>query len=464
MKAFKTLIALILILSVALCVASCEKIDLKYYSPAPDVYEFDLDGSIALCTAENAPEDNPDRGFRGETYITLGTDEAYPGSGETYMHRLDSQLAVHGEQNVKIIQVYVYLIEYYDKAIPDSAFVQLKEYFEYIRSKDVKMLLRFAYETTEGQKNGPLTSRIESHCKQIKDFFERNEDLFYDTVYAVQMGMIGLWGEGHGSVHRHSVKRVATAVADMVPQGIPIMVRTPEMLTQVPDELEYRFSVHDDFLVGYDHEWGMMDWQDEQYRLLLNKCKHTVTDGELPWGRAGTETDILGIVGQCAGYGLTTLSIEHNYKEDEDEKYVLEQAKEVFLDEEYLKQNKLPFNPNLLEDGKISVFDYLKYHLGYQLVASDLKFEDGKASFMLTNFGFACPYYCDMKIYVDGKEVALDEPFDAGALMQFCQKSYSSEYDGGNIAVEIFNKYDGGSVRLFNSIPFEDGKNIIFGG
>lgn len=451
-----------LIAAVLLCGCACDAIDLKYYAPSATSFEYLPDDSIPFTVLDNAPWDNPDRGFRGETYITLGRDEAYPGSGEPYMQKLDEQLSRHGAQGIKILQVYVYLIEFYDKAIPDSAFVQLKEYFEYIRSKDVKILLRFAYESSEGQ-NGPYTSRIESHCKQIKAFFENNRTLFDEVVYAMQLGMIGLWGEGHGSVHRHSVRRVAIAVADMVPEGVPIMVRTPEMLTQVPDELEYRFSVHDDFLVGYDHEWGMMDWQDEQYTLLLNKCKHTVTDGELPWGRAGTEIDILGLVKQCVGYGLTTLSIEHNYNEDEGKKYVLEQAKEVFLDEEYLKQNGLPFNPNLLEDGKISVFDYLKYHLGYQLVASDLTFKDGKAGFMLTNFGFASPYYCDMKVYADGKEVALDEQFDAEQLMQFGQKTYSFDYKGGKIEIEIYNVRDGRSVRLFNDVPFADGKNIIFG-
>ena len=460
------IIAVLIILLTAVFIFSCacDKIDLKHYSPAPVAFEFEPDDSIAFCTLQNAPVDNPDRGFRGETYITLGRDEAYPGSGEPYMQKLQEQLTRHGEQDITVLQVYVYLIEYYDKEIPQSAFIQLKDYLEYIKSKDVKILLRFAYETNQGQKNGPTTSRIESHCKQIKVFFEQNQALFYDVVYAMQMGMIGLWGEGHGSVHKHSVKRVAAAVADMVPEGVPIMVRTPQMLTQVPDELEYRFSVHDDFLVGYDHEWGMMDWEDEQYTLLLNKCKHTVTDGELPWGRAGDEIDILGVVKQCVGYGLTTLSIEHNYNEDEGQKYALEQAKEVFLDEDYMRQNNLPYNPALLECGKISAFDYLKYHLGYQLVASNLKIADGKASFMLTNYGFASPYYFDMKIYVDGKEVSLDEPFKAGDLMQFCQKSYSFEYDGGEIGIKIFNKYDGGCIRLFNDVPFEDGINVIYGG
>lgn len=457
------LIAVIVSVSI-LGLCACSKINIKDYPPTATSFKYTIDESIAFCTMESAPLFNPDRGFRGEAYITLGRDEAYPGSGEPYMQKLDEQLTRHGEQDIKILQVYVYLIEYCNSDIPSNALEQLKEYFEYIESKDVKILLRFAYETTEGQKEGPRTRDIERHCSQLKVFFQDNTQLFNDVVYAVQMGMIGLWGEGHGSVHRHSVRRVAKAVADMVPEGVPIMVRTPEMLTQVPDALEYRFGLHDDFLVGYDHEWGMMDWDDSEYPKLLNKCKYTLTDGELPWGRAGVETDIKGIVKQCAGYGLTTLSIEHNYNEDEGKEYVLEQAKEVWLDETYLQENDLPYNPYLLKEGKISAFDYLKYHLGYQLAASNLKIENGKASFMLTNFGFASPYYCDMKIYVDGKEVQPDSEFSALDLVQFGQQIYSFDYNGGSIEVEIFNTRDGGKVRLFNDVEFTGGKNVIFRG
>ena len=60
----------------------------------------------------------------------------------------------------------------------------------------------------------------------------------------------------------------------------------------------------------------MMSWEDENYDKLLKKCKYTVTDGEMPWCRSGEKIDIVGLVGQCVGYGLTSLSIEHNYKED----------------------------------------------------------------------------------------------------------------------------------------------------
>lgn len=465
MKRVLTLIAAILI-ATCLCLplAACNKIDIKDYPAVRDTYAVTPDDSIPFCDIASAPSDNGSRGFRGEAYIRLGTDEAFPGSGESYTDRLASQMELYAEDGIKVMQVYVYLIDYANCDIPDSAFVQLREYFGLIRSYGIKMLLRFAYEWTSEGKTGPRTADIEGHCKQIKSFIESNRTLFNETVYAVQLGMIGLWGEGHSSVHNLSVKRVIKAVADMVPEDFVIMVRTPEILSKVPDELEHRFGLHDDFLVGYDHEWGMMDWDSEQYPKLLTKCKYTLTDGELPWGAQfdGNLLDTEGIVGQCAGYGLTTLSVEHNYKEDGNE-YWLQKCKSEYLDQSYLVENRLPFNPALLTDGKISVYDYLRLHLGYQLVASNLGISDGKASFMLTNYGFAAPHNYTMQVFVDGKQVTTDKAFVPTDLLQFGQCVYTFDYEGGDIEVKIVNLRDENDVvRLFNNVEFRSGRNIIF--
>lgn len=442
----------------------CDKIDIKDYPATPTFFAYQVDDSIPLYDPDMGYVANGSRGFRGETYINLGTDEAYPGSGENYYDRLESQLAAYADDGITLLQLYVYIGNYCDTDIPASAFASLKEYFERLKSEGVKVLLRFAYET-EASEKGPRTKDIERHCGQIKQFIAENEDLFCSVVYAVQLGLIGLWGEGHTSIHNIDAKRVIVALADAIPESIPLMVRTPEYLSKVPDELESRFGVHDDFLVGYDHEWGMMSWEDENYTKLLNKCKYTVTDGEMPWGRAGERIDVTGLVGQCVGYGLTSMSIEHNYKEDGNA-YCLEQCKSIYLTASELEENAFPYNPALLVDGRISVYDYLKYHLGYQLVASNLTTGDGKASFMITNYGFACPYNYEMEIYVNGRKVEPYESYDFKDLVQFGQKVYEFDYDGGEIAVRFVNGRDGTDViRLYNDIPFtSDGMNVISAG
>ncbi|MDE6869157.1 MAG: hypothetical protein K2J75_00345, partial [Clostridia bacterium] len=146
---------------------------------------------------------------------------------------------------------------------------------------------------------------------------------------------------------------------------------------------------------------------------------------------------------------------EHNLKAWQNE----------YLTEQDLKDNNLPYNPALLTNGKISAFDYLKYHLGYQLVASNLEIKNGRASFMITNYGFACPYGYDMRIFVDGKQVKPQEEYSWNNLTQFGQSVFSFPYSGGDIEVAFVNRRDSAdTIEFFNDVPYESGRNVIWRG
>ena len=81
--------------------------------------------------------------------------------------------------------------------------------------------------------------------------------------------------------------------------GTPIMIRTPEMLSEVPSEIESRFGLHEDYVIGYNDPWVAIQTDSPYYGAVVNKCKHSVTDGEMPWGRANLEIDMLGCVKTC---------------------------------------------------------------------------------------------------------------------------------------------------------------------
>lgn len=446
-----------------LCSCTGKMYGIKEYDATPTQFAYEIDDSIAFTDIFDSPVDNKSRGFRGETYITLGRNEAYPGSGEPYLKKLEKEYDRLQGDGIKLMQVYVYLIEYYNTDIPQSAFDQLTDYLEEFTKRDIKILLRFAYETYDGQKKGPRTKDIQRHCLQLKGYIEKNAELFDRSVYAAQMGLIGLWGEGHGSAHRLDVYKVAQAFADMIPEDVPLMARTPQMLEAMPHDLQSRFGMHEDYVIGFDDPWVAIATTDEKYQSVINKCKYAVTDGEMPWGRANASIDginLTGVVKTCVDFGMTSFSLAHNYTEEGE--HYLKKWQTEYLTEEALIKNKFPYNPALLVDGKISGFDYLKYHLGYQLVASNLSVGDGKASFMITNYGFAGPYGYEMNIYVDGKPIASEEGYKYTDLLQFCQKVYTIPYTGGEIAVEFVNTRDNNDkIRLFNKIDFTDGRNII---
>lgn len=460
----KTFIALLAFLLIWILACGCtQKIKIKTYPAVPTEYAYTVDDSIPRANLVTAATKNQSRGFRGETYITLGRTEAYPDSGEPYVEKLESELRRLALDGIQVMQVYVYLIEYYNTSLPKSALVQLREYLKLIQTKGIKILLRFAYETTEGQKNGPRTKDIQNHCAQLKSFFRDNEELFCRTVYAVQLGMIGLWGEGHGSVHRHDVTKVIEAVADMVPEPTPIMVRTPEMLSAVPERLEHRFGMHEDYVVGYNDPWVAISTDHPSYSAVTTKCKYAVTDGEMPWGRANVPIEMIEALKTCVDFGMTTFSLAHNYTEEGE--HNLKQWQSVPLEESDLKANGLPYNPALLTNGKITAFNYLKYHLGYQLVASNITFENGTARFLLSNYGFACPYGYTLEIYVNGEPVTLQETHTLQTLTQFSQQYYTFPYVDGEIAVRIVSTRDpSDAIRLLNNIPYRDDAqtNLIY--
>ncbi len=447
------------VMSLSLLFGGCTKIKIADYPAAKTSFKYLKDDSVPYSSKETAPV-NPLRGFRGEAYITLGAGEGYPGSGTDAYETLESALSRVTPDDAVLMQIYVYLIKYCNTDIPSSAFRELKAYLEYLDSLGIRVLLRFAYESDENGKSGPRTKNVLSHIDQIKGFFEENSALVNRVIYAIQLGFIGLWGEGHTSVHNLNERKIVEKVFSSFPEQFFIMVRTPEYLSMVPEEYESRAGLHDDYLVGYSHEWGMMDWTDENYPKLLNKCKYSVNDGEMPWGNASPDgVDPYGIIRQAAGYGLTSLSIEHNYIEDGNS-YLLKQWQQLYLDEAKLAELSVPYNPNLLENGKISVFDYLKHHLGYQYSVSCLSAENGKARFLLTNYGLAAAHGFTLNVYSDGEKV-YSEALDGFNI--FSEKFIEVPYSGGKLETEIISRASE-PAYLYNDIPRENGRNILIEG
>ncbi len=83
---------------------------------------------------------NVDRGFRLETYYTLGSGRAWPTDvGSDGYKMLDEEIEFYKDDKPVEIQVYIYLTEYIDKPLDDIALNQMKDYFEYICSKGMNI-------------------------------------------------------------------------------------------------------------------------------------------------------------------------------------------------------------------------------------------------------------------------------------------------------------------------------------
>ncbi|MEI6580527.1 MAG: DUF4874 domain-containing protein, partial [Eubacteriales bacterium] len=230
----------------------CETIKLSYeqlFYGRSTAFKVEIDNSIPFLKYGDDLSvllQNPDRGFRMERYMTLGTEYAYPDdlTAEDELPlptikgakaNLEEQLETYkNDMPIKIVQQYIYLSLYSQRSeIPESALNQMKEYFEYIRSLKLKMLLRFAYENDPGSGAGlsavpPAQENILKHIAQLKKWFKENEQLVADTVYCIQLGLIGFWGEGHRGSNpvAYDIPPIISALMDAIPEWMYMNVRT----------------------------------------------------------------------------------------------------------------------------------------------------------------------------------------------------------------------------------------------
>lgn len=460
------LVAVVIATPIFLVGCTSDKYNIQKYPASKINFDYKIIDNLNLSELDPSLLANQDRGFRGEIYYTLGTELAYPGNEQNYIDRVEEQLELYRDDGINLMQCYIYLNKYRDKDLDETAFNQIKSYFEYLKSKNIRVLLRFAY-MYDNINTDAKDKQILRHLDQIGTFINNNSTLFNDLVYAMQFGLIGLWGEGHGNWYNHNIRKLITKLCKIIPDDIYIMVRTPEILSQVPAKYEHRISVHDDFLVGMDHQWGMMSWNDPQYKDLTNKNRHAIADGEMPWGDY-KENDIPfaingpDLVKQVVGYGLTTLSITHNYKESRsDEKgttYHLEKWKNEYLTKEELESNNLPYSPAMLNaDKQISIYKYLQYHLGYNLGVSNLLKDEHTTSFMINNFGFAAPLEYELEIIVDGQKLDVEQK----QLFMFEQQLITINKNVKEIKIKYTHKRSGATIKLANNLPYENGYNII---
>lgn len=424
-------------------------------------FEKPIENNLKLIGQSNALLNNPDRGYRGEVYFTLGNARSYPTTTVDPYDKVREEMALYADDSMNILQCYIYLTDYRKKDLDELAFKQLFDYFTFLKQNNLRILLRFAYEY-DAKINDAHDKQIMRHYAGITKWIQENHNLFNDVVYAVQFGTVGLWGEGHGSHYHHNVKKLINNFCEVIPTDIHLMVRTPAIFSKINQENQWRFSFHDDFLVGIDHIWGMISFNHPQYQDILNKNQYSISDGEMPWGRDTTVKDIDHILflKQCVNYALTTLSLTHNYKEEKG-LFHLNKWKNVYLTKAQLEENHFPYNPSSLQDDKISVYDYLALHLGYHLGLSNFEKQEDCVKFLINNFGMSAPHEFKLEIKVNGEPYAYT--FNPHKLKRFDQ--FEIELDGEDIyrvEVKFTHRRTGKTIAFANDLPVnEDGYTLV---
>lgn len=484
------LTAVLLLASLAGCSKPATEIALTELQPrtAPD-------RSIPQLSGDKSTEmlGNIDRGFRLETYYTLGSGRAWPtDEGSNGYKMLEEELAYYQADCPREIQVYIYLTEYFDKPLDTHALEQLKAYFETIRSLRLHMLLRFAYDYDQPSEVSPTQEVMLGHIAQLKAFITENETLIRDTVTAYQFGMIGAWGEWGSTAQKYNERKVLDALTDMFPEGTYFQGRYTRVVKQTAKNAHAEFiGYHNDFLVGRPHPWNTAGdrYDSRDYKIFFANAPYRLNDGEMPWGGHSDEPneiiDGIHFLRQMREHSMDTLSIKHNYIENksgtEGSEHNLYRWKHEFVTAEILQKNQLPYYDGWFknkngETAERSIYEYLRDYLGYLLILSNLEITSTdtgtQVAFTVTNYGLGTPLTLDkFELVLHDKQTGETEVFplqgaDVKQLITYGQLRLSATVktaEGKEIGVRIARTCSTGdyTVKTANDIPYIDGVNYI---
>ena len=230
---------------------------------------------------------NPDQGFYRPAFIKLSpnTHSANtPLYNDIQLYHLridisDFSKAVNGED---------------DLPLTESALNELDRVLQYYKDNQRNVIVRFSYDPYfEGNANcEPFIEMIISHIMDISTILNG----YTEVITAIEVGMIGPWGEMHTSTMATSdnISRLIDAYLTHT-DYMSILVRTPQMIynylgitlddidkfTISEQSLAYRLGLFNDGYLGSDTDLGTYDDRERETQWLSNQTAHLPYGGEV---------------------------------------------------------------------------------------------------------------------------------------------------------------------------------------
>jgi len=234
------------------------------------------------------------------------------------------------------------LNEYMEEELPERNITWLKQLFEEAREQGIMIIFRAAY--LQGENLGePEMSVIYGHIQQLSKVM--NE--YKDVVLVVQTGLVGLWGEWHGSKYLEDDEALRTQAMKVVEwwlmnldASINLNLRRP-LFIQTAVELGLdgsRLGMHNDALLATHSDMGTYLDREADLKWCEENLNAKVNGGEMPYISEYTEPEYA--IKELEQLSLTYLNAHYN----------------VEVLEDWAKQ-KL---------GEQSAYEYIEQHLGYR--------------------------------------------------------------------------------------------------
>ncbi len=317
---------------------------------------------------------NPDQGFYRPIYVRITEDGISYNknivNNTTQLYHLRIDISAFSQANNEIA----------DKPLTENALSGIDELLSYLQEKNKSAIARFVYDPgLNGSSNKePALDMILQHISQLSTILEQ----YHDTLTAIEIGLIGPWGEMHTSTMAN--KDVINALIDAYLNNtteIPILVRTPKMIYNylgiTIDDIDtyrigstakaYRLGLFNDGYLGSSNDLGTYSNREKEVPWLA------LQNGHLPYGGEvvipdSTLHDIENCPEEMFQLHLSYLNIEWNYN-------VIDKWKNSTYTE--------AAGADSLYYGE-TAFQYIENHMGYRFVLENSILEYDTA---VTQFG-----------------------------------------------------------------------------
>lgn len=327
---------------------------------------------------------NPDQGFYRPIYVRVNDD------GASYNKNIVNDATQLYHLRIDISAFSAAVNNSSDKQLTQAALDGLTEILEFIKQKDKNAVVRLAYDPSYGgsKDKEPSMQTILTHVEQACGVFSSYEN----TITAIEVGLIGPWGEMHSSAiaNAQHITPIVEAFLDHT-DNIPVLVRTPKMIydylgiaqsevagyTVAAENKAYRLGLFNDGYLGSDSDLGTYSDRQRDVAFLSGQTEHLPFGGEVVVPDSKLH-DINVCLPEMFQINLSYLNVEWN-----------NQVVDKWKNSAYTKS----CGADKKYYGK-TAFEYIENHMGYRYVmtsstvAYSTKTGKLKADIKLKNVGF----------------------------------------------------------------------------
>lgn len=303
--------------------------------------------------------------------------------------------------SVRLVQLYIYLRQWPDSDLPQSALDNIRKAFDAVRAGGFKAILRFAYNDdmyVNNRLDKPQT--IRRHLEQLKPVLQENMGL----IATMQAGFLGAWGEWHSSPLTDDDQQIKDDVLNALldifpsPRGVQVRELARKDALTLRNTSDYpRIGIHSDFFTAGMDPIDKMSMPGEEYNRMKEQSPGFYMTGEIPY-----EEDEYGFTRLMdIGKVMVILRDQHFSAFDITQNYELNirnwktqkvypallDANDVLYDETYFLNGETVVNR--------SFYEFVRDHLGYRInvKSAEVSVSGGsvRCEIELTNTGFATP-------------------------------------------------------------------------